>query len=334
MPKQIEPFTNFNSGEFANNVAGRIDLDAFGSSTRKLSNFLSEVTGGIKKFYGTNHISTIDKSDNILLVPIVNKYEPMAVVFTEDVVGLITKTDYTVLTNLAPLGISDYTNIRYKQINDKIFFVSEEKAPFSLDFTSNGFGDYNFAINDVSFDEVPYFPLGWDGNYNGTITTNGSTGTLTVTATNAVSKLVFNLPSLMVNKTSANTLGENTYFATWYPYTGEEDIYKIVNASNNKPGAVTVSLHRIRSSVDTSIFTDGGKSSSLYCKQLEVSLSPLKVKIASTRFLKRSLLETSLKTFVTDCTIVDNSLIMDLPSTHATGDTYYLKVDIAKTELF
>ena len=55
--KKLQSFYAFNSGEYSKDLAGRTDLESFGSSTRYCSNFLSQISGGLKKFYGTRHIT-------------------------------------------------------------------------------------------------------------------------------------------------------------------------------------------------------------------------------------------------------------------------------------
>ena len=79
--KKLQSFYAFNAGEYSNDLVGRVDLESFASSTRFTCNFLTQVSGGLKKFYGTRHITEKQVDDfGIRMVPFVNKYEPMVLV--------------------------------------------------------------------------------------------------------------------------------------------------------------------------------------------------------------------------------------------------------------
>ena len=61
--KKVQPYTSFNAGEYSPELAGRVDLESFGSSSRFMSNMMSQVSGGVKKFYGTTHVAEVTPKD-------------------------------------------------------------------------------------------------------------------------------------------------------------------------------------------------------------------------------------------------------------------------------
>lgn len=163
---KTQQITNFNSGEFSPQLAGRVDLEAFAGSARKISNLLPEVTGGLKKFYGTKHVTEID-SEPVVMVPFINRHEPMALIIRENNIGLVYSDNYEELSIRIPNGL-DISKLRWKQINDRILFAHPDVQPFSIDFNGiSDSGEYQFLIETLEFDEVPYFPIGWKGDYNG-----------------------------------------------------------------------------------------------------------------------------------------------------------------------
>lgn len=168
---KVQQITSFNSGEFSPQMSGRVDLDAFGSSARKISNFLAEVAGGLKKFYGTYHVADITKTDEFKLVPFINKHEPMVLVLHGESIGLIYSDRYRELSINTPAGLN-LNLLRWRQINDRILFVHPNISPFSIDFYGPSDDGYDFRISYIEFEEVPYFPIGWTGEWSDTLVAN------------------------------------------------------------------------------------------------------------------------------------------------------------------
>jgi hypothetical protein len=140
--KKVHGIYAFNSGEYSSELAGRVDLESFASSTRYTSNFLTQVSGGIKKFYGTYHITekTVE-NPNIKMIPFVNKYEPMVFVIfgleEEDStglkVGLIHGDEYTDLDIEVPATVVP-SELRWQQVNDRLILCHKTVQPFEIDF--------------------------------------------------------------------------------------------------------------------------------------------------------------------------------------------------------
>lgn len=165
---KVQQITSFNSGEFSPQMSGRVDLDAFGSSARKIVNFLPTVSGGLKKFYGTAHVDEISKPREFKMVPFVNRHEPAAFVLHDSKVGFVTRNYYRELNINIPNDI-DYERLRWKQINDRVIFVHPERQPFSIDFygIDQETQEYIFTSSQVVFEEIPYFQIGFKGQYDG-----------------------------------------------------------------------------------------------------------------------------------------------------------------------
>lgn len=212
--KKLQSFNSFNAGEYSPSLAGRVDLESFGSSVRFSSNFISETTGGIKKFYGTHHITDLSEVGQVLLVPFYNSYEPMCLVFTSNFVGIILEDDYVDLT-LRPLPTTDLNSVRWKQINDQIILVADDMPMQVLNFlgpdTENS--TYKFESSIYTLDYEPFFPIGWSGNYNGEIETIGANGIITVKIPEDETSIKIELPVVLKNATQVNMLGANNYMS-------------------------------------------------------------------------------------------------------------------------
>lgn len=231
---KTQQITSFNSGVFSPDMAGRVDLEAFASSARKITNFLPAVTGGLKKFYGSTHISEIDKPDDFILVPFINSHEPMCLVLHDGSVGLLTTNSYEELNQNLPIT-SGYDRLRWQQINDRIFFVHPTTQPFAIDFYGASEDGYIFIQTSVQFEEVPYFPIGFTGDYSGKLKIElqeGTSGLFSATIPEHGSIAVLDFPEPVANTSSytriANSVGASAQYTVpqskiyLYKDTGEE----------------------------------------------------------------------------------------------------------------
>lgn len=231
---KIQQITSFNSGVFSPDMAGRVDLDAFASSARKITNFLPAVTGGLKKFYGSTHISEIDKPDDFILVPFINTHEPMALVLHDGRIGLLTNNSYRELNQDLPIT-SGYNRLRWQQINDRIFFVHPTTQPFAIDFYGESEDGYIFIQTNVQFEEVPYFPIGFTGDYSGKLKIElkeGTSGLFSASIPERGSIAALDFPEPVANTSSytriANSVGASAQYTVeqskiyLYKDTGEE----------------------------------------------------------------------------------------------------------------
>lgn len=241
--KKLHSFTSFNSGEYSPSLAGRVDLESFGSSARYMSNFISEVTGGIKKFYGTYHISEIDNGGQILMIPFYNSYEPMCFVFTPNFIGVIITNDYFELS-FPPLATNDLSKVTWAQSNDKIFLTAPDMPMVSLNFLGpqEGWLKYKFELADVNLSYEPFFPIGWDGNYNGAIEVTGINGTIEVRVASSNQGIQIDLPEVLEDSSQFNILGANNYMK-----------YKIDGSRIAHLGQTTATFYRIRNGQKTAL---------------------------------------------------------------------------------
>lgn len=218
---KVDVTTAFNAGEFTPALAGRIDFQDYKYSARFIENFLPEVQGGLKKFYGTRKIAVINKPDDYVLVPFDALDNPVILVVHDGLISVIDGDDYydTTLT----ITVAGLKELRWTQQNAVMYFVHPTVMPFTIRCYGRDSGNNNkliFRLEEIEFLDVPYFPVGWAGNFNGTITTDGEVGTIHVTAGTTAS-LSLKLPDIIVGTSgSVNVLrgpavsvltGENTY---------------------------------------------------------------------------------------------------------------------------
>lgn len=250
--KKLQGFTAFNSGEYSKDLAGRVDLESFASSTRFTSNMLTQVSGGLKKFYGTNHI-TEKAVDNfqVKMIPFINDYEPMAFVVYGNTdentdqglrVGLIYGDSYKDLDIELPNTVK-VDELRWQQMQDRLILCHSSVQPFTIDFYGkDDGGDYLFNTTQVAFKEIPYFPIGTTNDYKGTLHASGVDGTITLSIPSGTAGVLAYFPSILYNNSS---------------YTRQTSYTVVLASADNysyyqpKVNNSTVKLYRIRSGVST-----------------------------------------------------------------------------------
>lgn len=236
--KKLQGFTAFNSGEYSRDLAGRTDLESFGSSTRFSSNFLTQVSGGLKKFYGTYHITEINSTtENVVMIPFINKYEPMVfVVFaatdpaaTGLKVGLIHGDSYEDMDIELPLTVVP-RELRWQQINDRLILCHHTIQPITIDFYGiDDDGEYVFNTNVVQFKEIPYFPIGTTNDYRGKLVAGGLSGEITLSIPVSAADILVYFPANILSTQSTYTRTvEATNNTLNYPsYTVNSSIVKV-----------------------------------------------------------------------------------------------------------
>ena len=246
--RKIHQYTNFNSGEYSPELAGRVDLESFGASTRYMSNMMSQVAGGIKKFYGTNHIAEITPdagAAKVKFVPFINKYEPMVLVFwgasveegtRPDIkVGLIYGNNYKLLDMTFPSSI-DVDEMRWKQINDVMIFVHKSIQPLSIQFFGkDDNGDYVFKSTSVRFTEIPYFPVGSLQDYSGELQASGISGEITLSVPSNAMAVRTNFPAPLVYTSTYTRYYKSSHTSHNYHQTGyyvDDSIVKLIRRRN------------------------------------------------------------------------------------------------------
>ena len=270
--KKLQSFYAFNSGEYSMDLAGRTDLESFGSSTRYTSNFLTQVSGGLKKFYGTTHVTEQTLAEGftkIKLIPFINKYEPMALVFygkendytSEDSikVGLIYGDNYRLLDIELPNCV-DVDEMRWKQVNDRLIIVHKTIQPMTIDFYGLGEdGGYDFKSGLITFSEIPYFPIASTNDYKGKLTADALSGTVTLTIDTAPEVGVY-FPSFLI----ASATYARSYSDGWndsIPFHTYSINNSVVSVYRDREGTITTLVNNVACNTPYINQQSGGGSS-------------------------------------------------------------------------
>lgn len=335
--KKLQSFYAFNAGEYSNDLAGRTDLESFASSTRFTCNFLTQVSGGLKKFYGTRHITEKQVDDfGIRMVPFVNKYEPMVLVLynTQDPdatglkVGLVYGNNYKDLDIEIPLTANPL-ELRWQQINDRLIFCHRSVQPFTIDFYGKDENnEYKFETNIVEFKEVPYFTVGATNDYRGELQADSLTGEVTLTIPTGATNVAVYFPSVLVGQ-STYTRGGEHYFS------GVTDD-RVPDFDSASVGDAVVSLKRIRGGVTTELCSGVVNSYIVHPKRVNnIIVAPstslrdyLRVRVYDS--ITREKVLQVVKTICPQA-YIDGSMIKMLGYTdHQDGDEYYMDLSVGQ----
>ena len=319
--KKLQGFTAFNSGEYSRDLAGRTDLESFGSSTRFSSNFLTQVSGGLKKFYGTYHITEINSTtENVVMIPFINKYEPMVfVVFaatdpdaTGLKVGLIHGDSYKVMDIELPLTVVP-RELRWQQINDRLILCHRSIQPISIDFYGiDEDNEYVFDTNVVPFKEIPYFPIGTTNDYRGALTANAVSGEITLTIPSGATTTIVNYPSILLNQSTYSRTGQKVY--------NLQDT-DALSLSKQNP---TVAIKRIRSGQTTTL-ASGTVGEVTVWKQNQISMYHRMIANASETINRERVLQVIQTAYPSSYMSENQIVIVGLADSFNT-DEYYIEI--------
>lgn len=314
--KKVQSLTAFNSGEYSRDLAGRTDLDSFRSSMRYSSNFLTQVSGGLKKFYGTYHITeqTVE-NDRVKMIPFINKYEPMMFVIYERnstneddglKVGLIHGDSYKDLEIELPSTVK-VSEVRWQQINDRLILCHSSVQPFSIDFYGKDEnGEYVFDTTQVEFKEIPYFPVGVTDDYIGDLQASGLTGEVTLSIPGGDSDVFAYFPSILS--------AQSTYTRTKEYTTSHNQNPPTVNNS-------TFTLYRIRNGVETALCSGVVNQATIKSKHAVYTYTyNITDKITRERCLQ------IVKTICSGAYINGATIALFNITGHQNGDQYYTKI--------
>ena len=319
--KKLQSFNAFNSGEYSKDLAGRTDLESFGSSTRYCCNFLTQVSGGLKKFYGTRHITEqalVSGYTKIKLIPFINKYEPMVlVVYGRDdeqnsqvglKVGLVYGDQYKDLNITLPNTI-DTNELRWKQINDRLVLAHKSIQPMTIDFYGlDEDNEYVFGSGVISFKEIPYFTVGGTDDYSGELLADRLDGTITLSIPANTSDVSAYFPALLI--------AQSTY--TRYTKNQPMDFYASISVANS-----TISLHRIRNNVDTELCS--GVVNVWRKKQVGHTNA---VQVTDT-ISQENVLQ-AIRSLYPQSYIDNNKVVLYGISDHQNGDAYYMILNVGR----
>ena len=248
--------TGFSAGEFTPALAGRVDFEDYKYGARLIENLLPEVQGGLKKFYGTREIAVVTEPTNYLMVPFDGADNPIVLFLHDGAVSVADGNDYYDID--LQISVNDYTKLNWQQNNDMIFFAHPDSYPFAINYLGRDQdGHHKFVNANISFKDEPYFALGWDGNYKGTITTNGDSGTVTVSIVSQSGGRLYLPPFLQGVSGDKNVLSQTnqsaklraSYDSTNYTVTlGSTQIKIIRKRSGNETVLYTFDVGTVKSS--------------------------------------------------------------------------------------
>lgn len=324
--KKLQGFTAFNSGEYSKDLAGRTDLESFGSSTRYSVNFLSQVTGGLKKFYGTRHIDeeTVDNY-HIKMIPFVNKYEPMVfVVYEADEgqtdeglrVGLIYGNQYKDLDITLPNSII-VNELRWQQMQDRLMLCHRTIQPIEIDFYGiDEDGEYVFDVTQIEFKEIPYFPVGTTDDYVGELQSNGLTGEITLSLPVGSSDIMAYFPGVL---SGTSEYVRNSGWAT-----------VILGAGSYTVSQSTVTLYRLRGGVSTALVSGAVNNTSYYSRTKGANNTQWK----AIDYITRERVLQVIKKVCPSAYINQSSVVLMGLANHQNGDVYYMTLSVGQIKRY
>lgn len=214
--------TSFNGGEIAPYLAGRVDHEGFSKCVRKLVDGIPEVGGGIKKFYGTEFVHALPLAKNFALIPFHHEDGVFLMVLHDGKMDAIVDDQFVEL-NIPLPTISDYQMIRYEQANDVLICCCAECTPFRIEYYGAGYdAEASFGLKQIEFDEVPYFPLGYTGNYSGQLEIEG-------TSSAVIARIPATLQQNTLKVSYPETLAKSSFSTSGKVYRG----YRTEKDNNN-----------------------------------------------------------------------------------------------------
>lgn len=248
--------TSFNGGEIAPYLAGRIDHEGFSKCVRKMLNGIPQVGGGIKKFYGTEFVHSLPLAKNFALIPFHHEDGVFLIVLHDGKLDAIVDDQFVEL-NIPLPTISDYQTIRYEQSNDVLICCCAECAPFRIEYYGAGnSAGASFGLKQIEFDEVPYFPLGYTGNYSGQLEIEGTSGAV-------IARVPATLQKDTLKVSYPENLPTSSFSASGKIYNGfvTEDFHLYWSIPNM--GDIVLSLRKTKDGVTTNLFSIVANSLSL-----------------------------------------------------------------------
>ena len=238
--------TSFNGGEIAPYLAGRVDHEGFSKCVRKLVNGIPEVGGGIKKFYGTEFVHALPLAKNFALIPFHHEDGVFLMVLHDGKMDAIVDDQFVELGIPLPT-ISDYQMIRYEQANDVVICCCSECAPFRIEYYGEGYdADASFGLKQIEFDEVPYFPLGYTGNYSGQLEIEGTTSTV-------IARIPATLQQDTLKVSYPDTLAKSSFSTSGKVYRGYRTDSNDNSFTEPTLGDIVVRLVKVSSGVRTTV---------------------------------------------------------------------------------
>ena len=257
--------TSFSGGELTPQLAGRIDKEQLKIGSRYASNFIPEHQGGLKKFYGSGHISDVEESmaAGYRMIPFDGCGEPLCLLFTPSKVYCVTRIEmYEVSISIS---LQMMLNASYVQSNDVMYITNENMGQAVITYSGRDAetGHHTFSSGEQKFVTEPFFPVNWQGNYNGLpLHTSGSSGYITITGEGMPTVYSIELPDVLKNVGAGKNVTSNEDSTL-----GIISMYRSSGAGATI-GSFTVELHRVRGGVDEVVESGNiGIESETTCKR-------------------------------------------------------------------
>lgn len=172
MPRISTIQTNFTGGEWSPRLSGRIDVDRYNASAKRMPNCFVRVQGGAARRFGTRYIQAVkNPADRTVLIPFIySSTEAYMLEFGDEYVRFY-KNGEPILDGGLPFEIeSPYTvdqvgSIDYVQDGNVMYLAHREVPIFSL----NRYGDLSWKLDVAPFSAEPFFEQGRYGDSHLTI---------------------------------------------------------------------------------------------------------------------------------------------------------------------
>ena len=183
MAKASPTFSNFTAGELSPKLDGRTELSKYFNGCKKLLNFLVVPQGGATRRPGTEFISEVKTSANTgRLIPFEFNVEQAYILEFGNLYFRIYRNGGQVIDGsnnaievVTPYATADLPQLKFAQSADVMYIVHPDYKPRQITRT----GHDAWTIAEVDFRRGPMLDPPFDGT---TLTANGRTGTVTITA--------------------------------------------------------------------------------------------------------------------------------------------------------
>lgn len=176
--------TTFTSGEVSRRLLGRGDLRAYENGALTLRNLFIHPTGGISRRAGMYFIDTVAGPGRLIDFEF-NTQQTYLLVLT-DLQMDIYQSGAKVATLVTPWNIAQIAQISWTQSADTLLITHPDVRPQKLTRSGGGvwaLNPWEFYVDDDGVKHQPYFKY---ADSDVTVTPNGTTGTVTLTASDNV----------------------------------------------------------------------------------------------------------------------------------------------------
>lgn len=205
--------TSFSGGELTPQLAGRVDKEEMKIGSRYVSNFIPEHQGGLKKFYGSGHVETLtdDLSSGYKMIPFDGCGEPLCLLFVPGKVYCVTRTEaYQVDVQIS---LQTVLKASYVQSGDTMYITNENEGQIVITYSGRDkeTGHHVFNSSNQTFINVPFFPVSWQGNYNGLpLRTSASAGYITISGEEVKGGYSLELPEVLKDAGAGKNVTSDT----------------------------------------------------------------------------------------------------------------------------